>query len=122
MRYERITELALRNTSLILFVTVFVFFGLQTPQFFAPESISNIVKQAAFTGIVAVGMTFVLLTGGIDLSVGSNVYLSALFAGLLMDDPGFGVVPALIAALVVGGLYGALNAFCIVRLKIAPFI
>jgi len=122
LRRERITELLLRNTSLILFVAVFLFFGLQMPQFFAPESISNIVKQAAFTGIVAVGMTFVLLTAGIDLSVGSNMYLSALFAGMLMGDPGFGVVPALIAALMIGGLFGAINAFCIVRLKIAPFV
>src|SRR5215216_4521020 len=91
-RKAYITELLLRNTSLILFVLVFLFFGLQSSHFFQLENISNIIKNAAFTGVVAVGMTFVLLTGGIDLSVGSNIYLSALFSGLFMRL-GFEVVP-----------------------------
>ena len=56
----------------------------------------NIVKQASFIGVIAVGMTFVLLTAGIDLSVGSNMYLSAMAAGYLLQIPGmqngFGVV------------------------------
>lgn len=121
-RRQRITELLLRNTTPILFVLVFLFFGVQSTRFFELENISNIVKQAAFTGIVAVGMSFVLLTAGIDLSVGSNMYLSALFAGMLMQDPGFGVVPALIGALLLGALFGAVNAFCIVKLKIVPFV
>jgi ribose transport system permease protein len=119
---QRITELLLRNTTPILFVVVFLFFGIQSTRFFELENISNIFKQAAFTGIIAVGMSFVLLTGGIDLSVGSNMYLSALFAGMLMQEPGFGVLPALIAALLLGGLFGAINAFCIVKLKIVPFV
>lgn len=121
-RTEWVFQLFLRNTSLILFFVVFLFFGLQAPRFFDLENISNIIKQAAFTGIVAVGMSFVLLTGGIDLSVGSNMYLSALVAGLLMQQPDFGVIPALIATLLMGGFYGAINAFCIVKLKIVPFV
>jgi ribose transport system permease protein len=119
---RRMTELLLRNTTPILFVVIFLFFGVQSPRFFELENISNILKQAAFTGIIAVGMSFVLLTGGIDLSVGSNMYLSALFAGMLMQEPGFGVFPALIAALLLGALFGAINAFCIVKLKIVPFV
>lgn len=120
-RREQITELLLRNTSLILFILVFLFFGLQSSRFFQIENISNIIKNAAFTGIVAVGMTFVLLTGGIDLSVGSNIYLSALFAGLFMQG-GHEVVPGLMLALAVGVIFGAINAFCVVKLKIAPFV
>jgi ribose transport system permease protein len=120
-RSERVTELLLRNMSLILFIVVFLFFGLQSSRFFQLENVSNIVKNAAFTGVVAVGMTFVLLTGGIDLSVGSNIYLSALFAGLFMQQ-GFEVVPGLIVALLTGAIFGAINAFCIVKLKIVPFV
>jgi ribose transport system permease protein len=119
---QRIANLLLRNTTPILFVAVFLFFTVQAPRFLEPENISNIIKQAAFTGIIAVGMSFVLLTAGIDLSVGSNMYLSALFAGMLMQQPGIGVIPALIGALLVGVLFGAINAFCIVKLKIIPFI
>jgi ribose transport system permease protein len=121
-RSGRLGGLVLRNTTAILFVAVFAFFTLQTPRFVEPESISNIIKQAAFTGVIAVGMTFVLLTAGIDLSVGSNMYLSPIVAGLLMRDVGFGVFPAFIAALLVGALFGAVNAFCIVKLKIIPFL
>src|SRR5829696_6064434 len=120
-RNTRLTELLLRNPSFWLFIIVFVFFGLNSPRFFQPENISNIIKNAAFTGVAAVGMTFVLLTGGIDLSVGSNVYLSALFAGLFMQQ-GFEAGPGLLVALLVGVIFGAINAFCVVKLKIAPFV
>lgn len=120
-RREKLIELLLRNTSLLLFILVFLFFGLQSSRFFQLENISNIIKNAAFTGVVAVGMTFVLLTGGIDLSVGSNIYLSALFAGLFMQR-GFEAIPGFIIALLVGAIFGAINAFCIVKMKIAPFI
>jgi ribose transport system permease protein len=121
IRIEKFGEFLLQNTSLILFILVFLFFGLQSARFFQLENISNIIKNAAFTGVVAVGMTFVLLTGGIDLSVGSNIYLSALFAGLFMQS-GNEVVPGFIVALVVGMLFGAINAFFIVKMKVAPFI
>jgi ribose transport system permease protein len=121
-RIEQVTELLLRNTTLILFVVVFLFFSVQSRRFLELENISNIIKQAAFTGVIAVGMTFVLLTAGIDLSVGSNMYLAPIVAGLLMRDAGFGVFPAFAAALLVGTLFGAVNAFCIVRLKIVPFV
>jgi ribose transport system permease protein len=120
------TELLLRNVSAIIFVLVFLYFGLQAPRFFGIDSIANIIKQASFTGVVAVGMTFVLLTAGIDLSVGSNMYLSAMAAGYLLQNPafqnGWGVVAALIVGLCVGTLFGIVNAFCIVVLRITPFL
>lgn len=118
-----IWQILLNNSTIVLFVAVFVVFGLSSPKFFEPDSVLNtIIKQASFTGIIAVGMTFVLLTAGIDLSVGSNMYLSSVVAGLLMRQAGLEVLPALIVALIVGTLYGAFNAFCIVRLKIVPFM
>ncbi len=118
-----IWQLLLNNSTIVLFVAVFVVFGLSSPKFFEPDSVMNtIIKQASFTGIIAVGMTFVLLTAGIDLSVGSNMYLSSVIAGLLMRHAGLEVFPALIVALIGGTLYGAFNAFCIVRLKIIPFM
>lgn len=121
-RRANLTQLALNNSTIILFVAVFLLFGLSSPRFLQPDSITNIVKQASFTGIIAIGMTFVLLTAGIDLSVGSNMYLSSVVAGLLMRQQGFEVLPALLTAVIVGTLYGAFNAFCIVRLKIIPFM
>jgi ribose/xylose/arabinose/galactoside ABC-type transport system permease subunit len=115
-------QLLLNNSTIILFIVVFVIFGLSSPRFLQLDSIVNIIKQASFTGIIAIGMTFVLLTAGIDLSVGSNMYLSSVIAGLLMRQVGLDVLPALLVAIVVGTLYGLFNAFCIVRLKIIPFM
>jgi ribose/xylose/arabinose/galactoside ABC-type transport system permease subunit len=119
---QRLGQFLLANSTLVLFVVVFIIFGLSAPRFFTPENIINFVKQASFTGIIAVGMTFVLLTAGIDLSVGSNMYLSAVVSGLLMRSMGLEVLPALIVALLVGLIFGAVNAFCIVYLRIIPFM
>lgn len=112
----------LKYTTPIMFVLIFLFFGIQSPRFLEGENITNIIKQASFTGIAAVGMTFVLLTGGIDISVGANMYLSPLIAGVLMKDYDLGVLPALGIALVIGAIIGAVNGFFVVKLKIVPFI
>lgn len=122
IRGQTLSQFLLNNSTLVLFIVVFIIFGIWSPRFFLPENIISIVKNAAFTGIIAVGMTFVLLTGGIDLSVGSNMYLSAVAAGLLMRQAGFEVLPALMVSLLVGTAFGAFNAFCIVKLRIIPFM
>ena len=71
-------------------------------------------------------MTFVLLTAGIDLSVGSNMYVTAMTVGYLLGIPGlkgpFGVFAGLVVGLATGAAFGAINAFCIVYLSIAPFL
>src|SRR4051794_21490050 len=122
----RLADLLLRNATAIIFISVFVFFGLQSANFFGAENIGNIVKQASFTGVVAVGMIFVLLTAGIDLSVGSNMYLSAMAAGYVLQitamQGGFGALLAIMAGLCAGAIFGAVNAFCIVVLRITPFL
>ena len=126
MNRHRILELLLGNLTIGVFLVIFLYFGLQAPHFIAVEPISNIIKQASFTGIVAVGMTFVLLTAGIDLSVGSNMYLSAMSAGYLLQNPAFqnnwGVALAIAVGLLTGMAFGAVNGFCIVVLGIAPFL
>jgi ribose/xylose/arabinose/galactoside ABC-type transport system permease subunit len=126
MTRAKLGELLLRNMTLLIFIVVFVYFGVQAPRFFGIDSIANIFKQASFIGIIAVGMTFVLLTAGIDLSVGSNMYLSAMAAGYLMQNPAFqngpGVTVALLVGLLAGTAFGAINAFCIVVLRITPFL
>lgn len=112
----------LNNTPLLLVVMLFVVFGLVAPQSLSYQNIENAVKQASYVGIVAVGMAFVLLTGGIDLSVGSNMYLSAVVAGLAMQRYSFGPWSALLFCLLVGAMFGAVNAFAVARLKIIPFV
>jgi ribose transport system permease protein len=115
-------SILLRHATLLIFAAVLLWFGAQTPGFLAPESLGNIVKQAAFIGIAAIGITFVLLTAGIDLSVGSVMYLAPLVAGFAMRDLGIGVAGGIVTAVLTGALLGAVNAAAIVGLRIIPFI
>ena len=107
-------------------------FTLLTPSFFTTENLIILVGQTAINAIMAIGMTFVILTGGIDLSVGSTVGLAAMVSGLLIDRglvlPMFGVVvyfnvPAIIfLVLCLGVLVGAFNGILVTRFNVAPFI
>jgi ribose transport system permease protein len=119
---KRLTLALLNNTPLLLFALLFVVFGLVAPQSLHYQSIENIFKQASYVGILAVGMTFVLLTGGIDLSIGSNMYVSAVVAGLAMRHSFIGPWMALPLCLVVGATFGAMNALAVAKLKIIPFV
>jgi ribose/xylose/arabinose/galactoside ABC-type transport system permease subunit len=115
-------DLALRHATYLIFFAVLLFFAVQNPAFLGAESLGNIVKQASFIGIAAIGMTFVLLTGGIDLSVGSVMYLAPLIAGYAMRAYGLDVGTGLVIAVAAGVLLGAINAVFIVWLNVIPFI
>ncbi|MFC7702786.1 ABC transporter permease [Plastorhodobacter daqingensis] len=119
---DRALDLALRRATVIIFAAVLLYFGLQAPAFLGQENLGNIVKQSAFIGIAAIGITFVLLTAGIDLSVGSVMYLAPLIAGFVMRDTGVGVAGGMAAAVAAGAVLGGINAIFIVGLSIIPFI
>ena len=117
----RLLLLALNNASAILFVGVLAVFGWLAPQFLHVDNLVNILIQSSSTAIVAIGMTFVLLTAGVDLSVGAIMFVAATVAGK-MALAGAPLGLALAAILIVGVAAGALNAFFIVRLRIVAFI
>lgn len=119
---QRAADLALMNSSIVFLMLVLVYYGLQAPVFLMPESLGNIVKQSSFIGIAALGMTAVLLTAGIDLSVGAVMFLAPLVAGMVMKHLGMPVAVGLLVAILVGALLGAINAFFIVVLRVVPFI
>jgi len=102
-------------------VVIFALFSLLDPRFFTASNFSNILLSSSFIGIVAVGMTFVLLTGGIDLSVGATMYITAGILALLLELgwPLWAVIPI---GLLAGTLWGCLNAFLIAKVKIIPFM
>ncbi len=111
----------LRNATWGLFVGILLVFGLLSPQFLTVGNGVNILVQSASLGIVATGMTFVLLTAGIDLSVGSIMFLSGVVSAKLV----LGGAPLWVAGLAVLGIglaFGFVNAFFVYRVKIIPFI
>ena len=117
---SRSTLLALQNAPLILFAVLVIVFGLMSDRFLTPVNFLNIVNQASHIAIIAIGMTFVLLIAGIDLSVGANMYLSAVILGVF-----FVGMPPLVAfplVVVLGLAFGAVNALVITQLRVAAFI
>jgi len=111
----------LNQASLILFAGVLHGFGVLSPASFQPANAVNILIQTSSTGILAVGMTFVLLTAGVDLSVGAIMFVAAAVGGKLILG-GWSLSGVLVVMLVIGVVYGALNALFITRLAIMAFI
>lgn len=120
--HKRMAEILWRNSSVIFGIVLFLAFGIAAPRFFTLHSLENILVSASSVGIVATGMTFVLLTGGIDLSVGSIMYLAAVAAGFVIGELSAPVWVGILACIMVGMAAGALNALLIVRLHVLPFI
>ena len=121
MTSNRLTMPILRNIPAILFVMVFVLFSVLDERFLSITNFSNIVESSAFIGLLAVGMTAVLLTGGIDLSVGATMYITAAVVGtLLQQDVNY--IIAIGAGIVAGTSWGFLNAFLIAKVGLVPFV
>lgn len=118
---KNISESLAKIGPLFALVALVVAVTILNPSFLSPSNLLNLLRQVAVNGFIAFGMTFVILTGGIDLSVGSTLALSsALTAGLMASG-----VPAILAVLVgllSGSILGALNGLLIAKGKVAPFI
>ena len=112
---------ALNNAPLFLFVFVLAVFGLLSPKFISLGNLSNILIQSSSTAVVATGMTFVLVAAGVDLSVGAIMFVAAAVAGKLALA-GCPLWAALFVMPAVGICFGALNALCVTRLRVVPFI
>ena len=117
---SRLVLLALQNAPILLFIVLIAVFGLLSGRFLTPVNFVNIFNQSSHIAIIAIGMTFVLLIAGIDLSVGANMYLSAAFLGVFL-----GGLPPIVAFPVVallGLAFGMVNAFIVTQLRVAAFI
>ena len=113
--------LALNGAPLLLFAGVFLAFGSLSPKFLEWDNLVNILMQSSSIGIVAVGMTFVLLTAGVDLSVGAIMFVAAAVAGK-MTLGGAPLWLALTVIVLIGLAGGMINAFFITRLHVVAFI
>lgn len=110
------------NGTLAALIILAVIFGFLDDSFFTPRNLTNLTRQTTIIGIIAVGMTLVIIINGIDLSVGSIVGLSAIMVTLLMQH-GMGVWSAVLLTLLVSGvLIGLWNGFWIAHYNIPPFI
>ncbi len=111
-------QMELRMMALVV-VLMALLSGL-SPHFFTTHNLLNLMDQTVVLGIVAVGATLVILTGGIDLSVGSVLGMSGIVFGLSFQVVGF--YPAVLLCLLVGAAAGAFSGVLVTRVGIAPFV
>jgi ribose transport system permease protein len=97
-----------------------VMLSILTPRFLTVGNFRNLLWQSTAIGIIAIGQTFVILTSGIDLSVGGIAAFSAMFGGIIMMKGG--VLLGVLAVMLIGTIMGAANGFLIAYAKLAPFI
>ena len=116
----------------LIFIAMFIAMTFLTDAFLQPRNLVNVVRQISVVGLIAIGVTMVIITTGIDLSSGSVLALAAVFAASLAQQPDWHdakypglVVPVIVpivVALAVGVVCGAINGALIARFKIPPFI
>ena len=116
----------------LIFIAMFVGMTFLTDAFLQPRNLVNVVRQISVVGLIAIGVTMVIITTGIDLSSGSVLALAAVFAASLAQQPDWHdakypglVVPVIIpiiVALAIGALCGAINGGLIAKFAIPPFI
>ncbi len=108
-----------KQGALVLLVLVCIIATARYEAFLTPENLLNVLRQNSMLGIIAVGMTFVILTGGIDLSVGSLLAVAGVTAAFLAPQ---GLFIALIAAVAATTVLGFINGLIIAKARIQPFI
>jgi ribose/xylose/arabinose/galactoside ABC-type transport system permease subunit len=132
VRWDNFLNVASRFGALSFLIILCIVFAILEPAFLSTVNIFNVLRQVSIYGLLAIGMTFVILTGGIDLSVGSLLALAGLVCaavekggtGLLSvtagEARGYGLLTAVIAALVVGLFGGLLQGLGVSYLKVPP--
>ncbi len=103
-------------------IVIVIFFSLASPNFLQFDNFVGILLATAVVGVLALGTTFVIISGGIDLSIGTVMTLSAVITGVLITSMHLPVVVGIIGGIGVGGLAGLANGILIARFKIPPFI
>ena len=105
-----------------LFLAVFIVFARMTDRFATSDNLFNVARQYSELAVVAVGLTMVIIAGGLDISVGSVVGLSSILFGVVATRLGMSVWIACVLAILTGLSCGAVNALVITRLKVQPIV
>ncbi|WP_153730587.1 ABC transporter permease [Sporosarcina obsidiansis] len=103
-------------------IALIIFFSLASGSFLQYSNIIGILLSTAVIGILALGATFVIITGGIDLSVGTVMTLSSVMIGVIVVDGGMPIWVGIVGGILTGALCGLLSGFAIAKLNIPPFI
>jgi ribose transport system permease protein len=119
---ERLSEAVSQVAAAGALIVVFVYLSIASSSFLTSDNLFNVGAQTAVTAIIAMGMTLVIITAGIDLSVGSVAALAGVFGAQMMSKYGVPVIPAIALGAAIGAVCGLGNGLLITLTGIAPFI
>jgi ribose transport system permease protein len=119
---ERLSDVVSQLAAAGALIVVFIFLSIASPVFLSTDNLFNIGAQTAVVAVIAIGMTLVIITAGIDLSVGSVAALSGVMGVMMMVDLGLPVPLAILGGTLVGALAGLVNGLLISVAGLAPFI
>ncbi|HRP55820.1 ribose ABC transporter permease [Agriterribacter sp.] len=106
----------------IAFVVICIMLSIATPYFFTAQNIIIVLRQVSINGILAIGVTFVIIAGGIDLSLGSVLALTGVVAASFAHPDTYSLVVPVMLGILTGVIIGAINGLTITLGKVAPFI
>lgn len=115
-------EFARKYGILLVLLIMWILLMAVSPTFRTTKNAVNILRQVSVNGIIAIGMTFVIMTGGIDLTVGSQVAVAGVVAGSILVANPANVAVAVIAGIVACALFGAMNGFFVAYMDVPPFV
>lgn len=122
MIYKLLRPFAKQSSgTVIVFLAVVAYFS-STPHYFEPGNLFALTRQYAEIGIIAAGMTLVIATGGIDISVGGTASLTSMLIGVLAVRHGIAVWPTCAIALAFSAAIGIINGYCIAYIKLQPVL
>lgn len=111
-----------KYVTLLVLLGLLLLFAAIAPNFATPNNFVILLRQVSFTAISAVGIAFVMISGGMDLSIGAQISLTNVLAAILMARLGVPPLLAILLALALGTLLGALNGYTSILLKVHPLI
>ncbi|WP_314062689.1 ABC transporter permease [uncultured Vagococcus sp.] len=108
--------------AMIVLIVIYGFFSLSSPAFRSTDTLVSIFDASYYIGFLAIGVTFVIITGGMDLSIGTVMMCSAICGGVLYTKVGLPLWLSLICIVLVGSLFGLLNGIMVAKFKLPAFI
>lgn len=118
---NKVKELFVKYGTVVSLFVLVIIVTVINPKFLTMYNVLNIFRQVSIIGLIAFGMTFVIITGGIDLSVGATLGLTSMVLGLMISKGTVDLV-AIPVALLLGVIFGAINGILISKVKLQPFI
>jgi ribose transport system permease protein len=111
-----------KAVAFVVLIALIGYFGVAAPNFLTEQNIVGILQATSVNGVLGVACTFVIISGGIDLSVGTLMTFTAVMCGVFLTNWGLPMAFGVVAALVFGALSGAVSGLIIAKLRVPPFI